>query len=151
MRLDTHVEALLSDLNDIAAVGGDATSTASRRLIAALRSSASLRILGAISEAALEVSAQLPTGQIDVRLAGNDPTLVYTETSGSADAGPGDDGLTARISLRLPEGLKALIDEAATREGLSVNAWLVRTLNRAVTTPPTRRGPGQRLTGFASG
>src|SRR3972149_1147150 len=131
MKLDAHVEALLSDLNDIAAVGDDATAAAPRRLTAALRSPASLRILGAISEAALEVSAQLPTGQIDVRLAGNDPAFVYSESAAGTDATPGDDGLTARISLRLPEGLKALIDEAATREGLSVNAWLVRTLTRA--------------------
>ena len=39
--------------------------------------------------------------------------------------------------------------KAAAREGISVNAWLVRALARAVSTPPTvGRGPGKRMTGF---
>nr|WP_218902723.1 ribbon-helix-helix protein, CopG family [Streptomonospora nanhaiensis] len=37
-----------------------------------------------------------------------------------------EDGPTARINVRLPEQLKAAIEEAAAREGRSVNAWLGR-------------------------
>ena len=55
--------------------------------------------------------------------------------------------MTARISLRLPEGLKASIDAAAAREGVSVNTWLVRALTRSLTGGTSR--PGKRLTGFA--
>ena len=32
----------------------------------------------------------------------------------------------ARVNLRLPEQLKARVEQAASTEGLSVNAWLVR-------------------------
>ena len=62
----------------------------------------------------------------------------------------------SRINLRLPDGLKARVEEAAEREGLSVNAWLVRaasaTLDRGPDTWHTeRRGrrSGQRYTGWA--
>ena len=71
---------------------------------------------------------------------------------GEAEAEPepaSDDGLTSRITLRLPEGLKASIEAAAAREGISVNSWLVRALSRS-TAPPSRR-PGNRLQGFAQG
>jgi HicB-like protein involved in pilus formation len=55
----------------------------------------------------------------------------------------------ARISLRLPEGLKVAIEAAATREGVSVNAWLVRSIARAVSGGGGgRRSAGNRLTGF---
>ena len=37
-----------------------------------------------------------------------------------------DEGEMTRINLRLPEPLKAAIEQAAARERLSVNAWLVR-------------------------
>ena len=67
----------------------------------------------------------------------------------SADVvGAGDERLPARITLRLPEPLKASIEAAAAREGVSVNTWLVRALGRAVT-GQARRQTGNRLTGFA--
>jgi hypothetical protein len=50
---------------------------------------------------------------------------------------------TARINLRLPEHLKGRIEEAATREGLSVNAWLVRAA-AAVLEPAHHGQPGDR-------
>jgi predicted HicB family RNase H-like nuclease len=57
------------------------------------------------------------------------------------------DDLSARITLRLPEGLKVRIETAASVEGVSVNAWIVRVLTRMAS---GARGPrvGSRLTGF---
>ncbi|MFJ9694154.1 YlcI/YnfO family protein [Kitasatospora sp. NPDC101183] len=43
-----------------------------------------------------------------------------------------DETGTARINLRLPAGLKARAEEAATQEGLSLNAWLVRAVAGAL-------------------
>ena len=60
---------------------------------------------------------------------------------------PADDALTARITLRLSESLKAQIDIAAARESLSVNSWIVRALARGLETRSVRAG--RRLTGFA--
>ncbi|MFB8408809.1 toxin-antitoxin system HicB family antitoxin, partial [Streptomyces albidoflavus] len=57
-----------------------------------------------------------------------------------------DEGGTARVNLRLPAHLKARAEEAATTEGLSVNAWLVRAVSAAVDggTAPARPAPGTR-------
>ena len=129
-------------------MGDEATAQAARRLTTALRPAAGLRLQDILTEATLELSAQLPSGHVEVRLAGQDVSLVYVDEG--ADAPPAEEGLTARITLRLPEGLKAGIEAAAAREGLSVNAWIVRALSRS-TGATTRRGPGSRLTGFARG
>src|SRR2546430_1037447 len=104
MELAPHVDALVRDLNSIAAVGDDATSQAAARIAAALKASAGLRFLDVLSEAALELSG-LPGGHVEVRLAGQDPALVYVEDEPAASGPAGDDELSVRITLRLPEGL----------------------------------------------
>ena len=149
MQLAPHVEALLGDVAEIAAVGDESTAEAARRISVALRSAAGLRFLDALTEATLELSAQLSHGHVEVRLVGQDPALVYVGEETDVDS-TAEEGLTARITLRLPEGLKAGIEASAAREGLSVNAWVVRALSRS-TGATTRRGPGSRLTGFARG
>src|ERR671937_3313652 len=150
MQMASFVEALQSDLEQIAAVGDDATSAAAQHLAGALKASAGLRLLDALTEAALEVSGQLPEGHVEIRLSGQDPSLVYVEEEAEpAPPAAGEDALVARISLRLPEGLKIAIEAAATREGVSVNSWLVRALARAVSSGGgARRAAGNRLTGF---
>src|SRR5919204_558306 len=79
MQMASFVEALQSDLEEIAAVGDEATAAAAQRLAAALKASAGLRVLDALTEAALELNGQLPEGHVEVRLAGQDPSLVYVE------------------------------------------------------------------------
>jgi hypothetical protein len=49
-----------------------------------------------------------------------------------------DDASTSRTTLRLPDQLKARVDQAAAAEGISVNAWLVRAIGDALD-PQTRR------------
>lgn len=149
MQLRPFIDGLQADLEGIAAVGDDAVADAARRLSAAIGASAGLRLLDTLTEAALELSSQLPSGHVEVRMSGQDPTLVYVEEAAEPAQPPSEDALVARISLRLPEGLKVAIEAAATREGVSVNAWLVRALGRAVSSGGTaRRGAGNRLTGF---
>jgi predicted HicB family RNase H-like nuclease len=107
--------------------------------------------LEALGDVALEVSAQLPTGHVEVRLSGQDPALVYiAEEEAEPAAAAEDDGMTARISLRLPESLKQRIEAAAARENVSVNSWLVRALNRSLSSSPVQRS-SNRLQGFARG
>lgn len=152
MELRPFVEGLQADLEGIAAVGDDDVAEAARRLSAAVRASAGLRLLDALGEAALELTNQLPSGHVEVRVSGQDPTLVYVadEAEDAPPAATGDAELVARISLRLPEALKAAVEAAAAREGVSVNTWLVRSLTRLVSSAGGggRRGPGNRLTGF---
>jgi HicB family len=147
MEMARFVAGLEADLAAVAAVGDDETAAAAERLIHAIRGSAGLRLLDVLGQAALELSDQLPAGHVEVRLAGQDPTLVYVgETEPEPDTTP-DDGLTARITLRLPETLKASVEAAAAREGISVNSWLVRALSRS--TAPRVQRSGNRLRGYA--
>ena len=151
MQMAQFLESLETDLDRIAAVGDDTVSQAATRVSQALRASAGMRLLDALGVAAVEISAQLPTGHVEVRMSGQDPNFVYVEEAEAPHAPPAaDDEASARITLRLPEGLKASVEAAAGREGVSVNAWIVRALSRGVSAP-TRGGPrvGSRLSGFA--
>jgi hypothetical protein len=151
VQLRPFIEGLQADLAEIAAVGDDDVAEAARRLAAAIGASAGLRLLDALTEAALELTSQLPSGHVEIRLSGQDPSLVYVEEEAEpAPPSAGEDALVARISLRLPEGLKVAIEAAATREGVSVNSWLVRSLARAVSSGGGggRRAAGNRLTGY---
>ena len=53
-----------------------------------------------------------------------------------------DDASTSRTTLRLPDALKARVDEAAAADGLSVNTWLVRAVAAAL--QPKQRRSAQR-------
>ena len=141
MELMPFVDTLRRDL----AAAGEAASAdvrdAVERLSYALEPSARLVLLDALGTAAAEVSAQLPTGVVEVRLRGRDAVLVVddpgTPMSAAAPAAPvseSDEGLS-RISFRLPESLKARIEAAAAADGLSVNAWLVRAVSRTLDGP----------------
>ena len=152
MQTASFTEALQADLRELASLGGDEVAAAADRLAAAIRSSAGLRLLDALSEAALEISAQLPFGHVDIRVAGQDPQFVYVEEERAEAPTPSaDDGMTSRITLRLPESLKTQIEAAAASEGVSVNTWLVRALQRAVAIDAgvsfTRTG--KRIQGFS--
>jgi hypothetical protein len=150
MKTAKFVEQLEQDLASVAALGGDAVADAAERLIQALRGSARLRLMETLGEAALEISAQLPEGHVEVRLVGPDPELVYVpaEPAEAPTAAP-EDGLTARITLRLPDSLKRELETAATMAGISLNAWLVRALSRSTAPPPRRTS--NRLSGYARG
>src|SRR5918997_1641976 len=71
------------------------------------------------------------------------------EPPAAGEAPPPPEGdATARINLRLPEQLKADVEQAASRERLSVNAWLIRAAAAAIVHgDPARRAPlrGGRL------
>src|SRR5262245_9202531 len=128
MEMSPHVEALVADLDSVAS-GDEAYAEAASRLAAALRASAGLRLLDALADAVLELNTQLSGGHVEVRLAGRDPQLVFvSDESQEPPPVAQETGDTARISLRLPASLKMEIEAAAAREGISVNAWLVRAL-----------------------
>ena len=150
MQVAPHLEALLADLQAFAA-GDEQAAPVAERLTAALRSALALRLLDILGEAALELSERVPNGHVEVRLAGAEPSLVFVEEAEEEAVPVGEEGTAARITLRLPEPLKARIEDAASREGVSVNTWLVRALSRAVSGGGIRRGPGvgSRITGYA--
>jgi hypothetical protein len=151
MKLSQFVDALRSDLTAVAAVGDERTADAANKIAIALEGSLGLRLVDAFASAALELTAQLPAGRVEVRLVGRDPELVYVaEEAPAPDEGfePEDDGETARITLRLPLHLKDRVESIAARENVSVNSWLIRTVRQALT-PVQARVTGKRITGFA--
>jgi hypothetical protein len=150
MELEAHVEALQAELASLASLGDEQVAAAAERLSQALGTTLGLRLLTVLSEAALEVSSQLPSGHVEVRLAGQEPSLVYVEAEGAPPAPPAEDGLTARITLRLPDTLKVSLETAAGSEGVSVNTWIIRALARFLSSSSSSSGVrvGNRLTGY---
>ena len=142
MEMARFVDSLAADVAAVAAIGDEQTRAAAERVLQAIRGSAGLRLLDALGEAALEISGQLPEGHIEVRLVGQDPALVYVGEEAAPPEPAAEDGLTSRITLRLPESLKASIEADAAREGISVNSLIVRALSR---------GAGGRVSDPANG
>ncbi|GAA0793861.1 ribbon-helix-helix protein, CopG family [Spirilliplanes yamanashiensis] len=169
MDLNPYVAALGRELLTAVEAGGDHGAAVVDRLTVSMDSAIRLALLEALSAAADEITAELAPGSVQLRLRGRDPEFVVArppaeqppaaaETAPApADDAPGfEDGATARINVRLPEQLKAAVEEAAGREGRSVNAWLVRAASSALRASdcspgPERRGTAgaQRYTGWA--
>ena len=148
MQLDGYVQALREDLSRVAAVGDESTARAAELLAVALESSLGRRMQEALAEAALELSAQLEEGTVEVRVAGGDPELVYIREAAPLPTETSDEASTARITLRLPESLKTRLEAAAAANGLSVNTWLIQALTRALEPRPPAGGGRRRLTGY---
>ncbi|HEU5473082.1 MAG TPA: YlcI/YnfO family protein [Actinophytocola sp.] len=173
MDLTTYVSNLGREFATLAEAGGDEARALVERLTGSLESAIRMTLLDALSAAADEITRDLAPGSVELRLRGRDPDFVVTSpaveplglvaedaaTAGDAapEGGPlfAEDGPAARINVRLPEQLKAAVEEAATREGRSVNAWLVRAAAAALQRSdqgPEPRGSGkrtkQRFTGW---
>jgi HicB family len=151
MQTAPYVQAIQADLTAAASLGDEATAEAGRRLSLAVESSLQLRLLDLLTEVSASLSAQLSSGRVEVRLAGRDPELVVIEDEPveASTAAAAEEGEPARITLRLPEGLKTQAEAAAASEGVSTNTWLVRAIARALEPRPTRIRTGNRLQGYA--
>jgi len=149
VQLQRFIDSLKADLAAVAELGDETTADAAGRLVVTLQASVGLRLLDALSEAALELNEKLPSGHVEVRLSGQDPELVYVGDEPDAPVAGTDDAYTARITLRLPDVLKVAVEAAATREGVSVNTWIVRALSRSTTAGGPSVQSGNRLTGYA--
>src|SRR4051794_12977256 len=162
MDLTRYVESLREDLAVAAAAGGQDARDLAERLIAPLDAAVRLMLLDALSAAADEITRDLAPGSVELRLRNGEPGFVVTPAPTDEPAEPAwepaappdaDEGATARINLRLPEQLKAGIEQAAARRRMSVNAWLVRAAATAVANDdrrPRQRGgrPGETFTGW---
>jgi hypothetical protein len=138
MNLTPYVENLRRELAVAAEAGGADARALAERLTAPLESAVRLMLLDALSAAADEITRELAPGSVELRLRAGEPDFVVTPAPAeepvepTGDAAPplappeGDEGATARINLRLPEHIKAGVEQAAGRERMSVNAWLVR-------------------------
>lgn len=143
MDITPYVESLRRDLLAAAEAAGPEAREATERLAFALDPAARLALMEAVSQAAAEITAEMPDGGVDVRLTGRELDFVVHTTPQSEPEPPAaptapaeepeDDGNVARITLRIPESVKAKAEELAARSGHSLNTWLV-TVVRAATT-----------------
>lgn len=158
MDLTDHVERLRDELLAAAAAGGPTMHATAERLTGAMDSAVRLVLLEALAEAADEITRDLAPGSVEVRLRGREPQFVVTPPHpdtpesalrGGVEFGPavsGDEAATSRLTLRLPDHLKPQVEATAAAEGLSVNAWIVRTVANALSAPDSAR-PGRNSSG----
>src|SRR5687768_3791411 len=153
--LNPYVAALGRELLTAVETGGDEASALVERLTVSMESAIRLALLEALSAAADEITADLAPDSVQVLLRGRDPKFVVTRrpveqpvaatpepvAAPAEDVAGFEDGATVRINVRLPEQLKAAIDEAAAKEGRSVNAWLVRAASAQLA--PKRDAPAE--------
>jgi hypothetical protein len=160
MDLTRYVDDLQHRLATAADAAGDDARELAQRLTAPLDAAVRLVLLDALSTAAGEISAELAPGSVDVRLRGGDPEFVVDTPAAPASApapatpvtapvalpasgllppaGDAEEGATTRTTLRLPDHLKAQVEVAAARDGISVNSWLVRAVATALEQSPGR-------------
>jgi len=165
MDLTPYVERIRQELAVAAEAGGEEAQALAERLTAPLDSAVRLALLEALAAAAAEITSDLAPGSVHVRLSGRDPAFVVAvppadqptaEEPGAPAAliddaalPAGERGGTSRINLRLPDDVKAGVEEAAARDRISVNAWLVRAAAAALQAgrsagPATGPGTGRR-------
>jgi hypothetical protein len=175
MDITPYVEGLRRDLLAAAEAAGPEARETAERLSYALDPAARLALMEAVSQATSEITAELPAGSVEVRLSGRDLEFrVDTPPAPAApavEAEPGepeDEGSMARITLRIPESVKARAEEYAARSGASLNTWLVNLVRNAtregainvdidLSSIPFLGGPGaapqgrgpRRMTGWA--
>ncbi len=164
MDLTPYVANLRNELAVAAEAGGEDARALAERLTAPLDSAVRLTLLEALSAAADEITTDLAPGSVELRLRGREPGFVVTppptdesfaEVTRSAPvAAPppvtvidGEDGAMARINVRLPEQLKARIEEAAAKDKISANVWLVRAAAAALDSGTAPRVEAQSRVG----
>jgi hypothetical protein len=178
MDLRPYIENLNRQLAVAAEARGDDARELTERLVATMDAAIRLALQDVLAAAADEITCELAPGSVELRLRGRDPEFVVTPppldrpienlTERAGETVPngwrseyvapatslteGDEGGMSRINFRMPDRLKSRIEHAAGREGLSVNAWLVRAASAALEQSPLdQRAPvrGQRYTGWA--
>lgn len=162
MDLTSYVGNLGREFATLAEAGGEEARALVERLTGSLESAIRMTLLDALSAAADEITRDLAPGSVELRLRGRDPNFVVTPPpaepfQGAAEGGMetadpslAEDGPTARINVRLPEQLKAAVEEAAIKEGRSVNAWLVRAASAALQRSDRGQHPEQNSSGKRS-
>jgi len=152
MDITPYVDSLRHDLAAAAEAGGAEAKASAERLALALDPAVRLALMDALSQAAAEITAELPAGSVDVRLKGREPQFVVDvptqPIAAQAPAAPTaplppappappgteedeDDGSVARITLRIPESVKYKAEELAAKSGHSLNSWIVNVVRTA--------------------
>jgi predicted HicB family RNase H-like nuclease len=152
MDIEAHVNTVEERLRAAAAAGDETTRRVASALATALEPALRLAVLDAASELAEEVSDALGNEVVELRLEPGRVLVSVARTAAEPDAaGDEHDGaVPSRITLRLPETLKAKAEHAAAAERVSLNTWLTRAVEHALrrTAPPASQRGSARLRGW---
>jgi hypothetical protein len=151
MDLSPYIESVRVGVVNASSLADEPTQQVAERLGTAIESSTRLALIQALSDATGTISAELAPSSVELRMVGQDPefvvsvqaaeaepTLLFpdsesaTETPVESPTADVEDEPVARITLRLPQSVKARVDEMASSEGISTNAWLIRAVMDAL-------------------
>jgi hypothetical protein len=151
MDLSPYLESVRAGVANASSLADEQTQKVAERLGTAIDSSTRLALIQALSDAAGSISAELAPSSVELRMVGTDPEFVVNVQSGEAEPtllmpeperesegteepspSEAEDEPVARITLRLPQSVKARVDEMASSEGISTNAWLIRAVMDAL-------------------
>jgi hypothetical protein len=147
MDLSPYLESVRVGVANASALADEPTQQVAERLGTAIESSTRLALIQALADAAGTISAELAPSSVELRMVGQDPEFVVSvqpaeaeptlllpepeSTYGEAGESPDDEPIS-RITLRLPQSVKTRVDEMASAEGISTNAWLIRAVMDAL-------------------
>jgi hypothetical protein len=108
-------------------LGGEGLAELAEQLLEVLRPTVRLTMLEVVEAAANEISSQLKGQTVEILIRDGEPELIVSELSPSEKTFDAED-LEARLTLRLPESLKSIIEDNADTSGESINSWVVSAL-----------------------
>ena len=151
MDLSPYIESVRAGVVSASSLADEQTQHVAARLGTAIESSTRLSLIRALSDAAGTISAELAPSSVEVRMVGSEPEFVVSiqtadaertllmpeseqldEDAVGAATSDVEDEPVARITLRLPQSVKTRVDEIASAEGISTNAWLIRAVMDAL-------------------
>lgn len=135
MQLSHAITNLESAVETQLRVAGPEMAEAGAQLMAALKPAITQSMMEVVNMAVTEISSQLDTQTIDIKLVDGDPELVVSDDPSATPPPPpppspgNEDADEARITVRLPGYLKDLIANEAESTGDSINSYVVDVLN----------------------
>jgi hypothetical protein len=138
MLISELLSGIREDFNSLGQLGGPETASIAERLSAAIEPSLRTHFLEAMNNVIQEFNLQ-DSVALTLNLEGDQVRMnrVVASDGHVAAPTPTPSDYSARIALRLSDGLKEDIEHLATDVGSSVNSWIVRTLERSVRSDPT--------------
>ncbi len=147
MLISHFVEGVRADLASLGRLGNDEFEESARRLGEAAAPALRTRLLEALDLIVAEANVDGDRHDLGLTLAGDEISLSRAPTNPEPSDVPGE--FTARFALRLPEEVKAHVEQLAQEAGTSTNAWIVRALAREAATSTKRQAwrAGRQLRG----
>lgn len=136
MDIDPPLRRVHEQLLASAALGDDSARQAAQMLSVSLVPALRLAIQDVLAQLAADISAEIAPGRIDLALRGSSldvqvvPPPMPTDPAPEPAGEPEPEGPSTRVTFRPPQQLKDRLEAAASAEGQSLNAYLVRALSQ---------------------